>query len=245
MPRRHPNGAVQEDPVTPIRRAPAVGLNGGRIMNTVSERSRSTRRLVITAFFIAFVLLFGLTPVGLIPLGFINLTILHLPVIIGAILMGWKTGLILGFCFGTVSMLSMLGFSGASQSVLAHNLFVASPPLAILMCYIPRLLVPCSARGVWCLFRRKKELRLPGLMLAGIAGSLTNTIFYLGLMYLFYRAAGMDLAELAQGLGLGGLGFFGILGAIAAGGGGMEAVAAALITPPVVRAVQAYTKQEV
>ena len=46
--------------------------------------------------FIALVVLLGLTPLGLIPLGFINVTILHIPVIIGALALGLKGGLILG-----------------------------------------------------------------------------------------------------------------------------------------------------
>ena len=41
----------------------------------------STYRLVLTALFVALVILFGLTPAGLISLGFINVTLLCIPVI--------------------------------------------------------------------------------------------------------------------------------------------------------------------
>ena len=58
-----------------------------------------TFKLTVTALFIALVLLFGLTPVGLIPLGFVNVTILCVPVIVGTLLLGFRTGLILGACF--------------------------------------------------------------------------------------------------------------------------------------------------
>ena len=63
-------------------------------------------RIVITALFIALIFLLGMTPVGMIPLGFINISILAVPVVIGTLILGLKTGLILGACFGTISALS-------------------------------------------------------------------------------------------------------------------------------------------
>ena len=59
----------------------------------------STYRLVLTALFVALVILFGLTPVGLISLGFINVTLLCIPVIAGTLILGLKTGLLLGRVF--------------------------------------------------------------------------------------------------------------------------------------------------
>ena len=61
--------------------------------------THSTYRLTLTALFVALILLFGLTPVGLIPLGFINVTILCVPVVAGTLILGLKTGLLLGACF--------------------------------------------------------------------------------------------------------------------------------------------------
>lgn len=45
--------------------------------------NQKTHHLVLTALFVALILLLGFTPLGLIPLGFINVTILCVPVIIG------------------------------------------------------------------------------------------------------------------------------------------------------------------
>ena len=55
---------------------------------------------VLLALFVALIVLLGFTPLGLIPLGFINVTILCVPVIVGALYMGWKNGLLLGLAFG-------------------------------------------------------------------------------------------------------------------------------------------------
>ena len=100
-----------------------------------------TFKLTVTALFIALVLLFGLTPVGLIPLGFVNVTILCVPVIVGTLLLGLRTGLILGACFGTVSALSAFGIWG-TPSTLAATLVAANPFLALILCFLPRLLIP-------------------------------------------------------------------------------------------------------
>lgn len=202
-------------------------------MNT----KKKNYNLAITGLFIALVLILGLTPFGLIPLGFVNLTILHIPVILGTILLGFRTGLILGACFGIVSTMCLLGISMAPASALGYNLLVANPLYAITMCIVPRLLVPTVTWIVYKIVARGKEKSLVAVPVAAIFGSMTNTVFYLGLMYAFYYLAGLDLGMLAEKLGVAGLSFVGIIGAIAAGGGGMEAVAAALISPPIAAAV--------
>ena len=145
-----------------------------------------TFRLVLTALFMALVLLLGLTPLGLIPLGFINVTILGVPVLAGTLLLGKKGAGLLGFLFGTVSLLSMVGFSMVPPSALANGLFAAKPLYAILMCYVPRLLMPYAALAVYKLFSKGAPRCVRALPFAAAAGSLTNTIVYLGLMLLFY-----------------------------------------------------------
>ena len=201
------------------------------------NKNKKTYNLAITGLFIALVLILGLTPLGLIPLGFVNLTVLHIPVILGTILLGLRVGLILGGCFGIVSAMSMLGLSMTPASALAYNLLTANPMYALMMCLVPRLLVPFVTWLVYKLISRGKEKSLVAVPFAAVAGSVTNTVFYLGLMYIFYSLAGLDLAMLAEKLGVAGLGFLGIIGAIAAGGGGMEALAAGLISSPIAAAI--------
>ncbi|HSK68298.1 MAG TPA: ECF transporter S component [Candidatus Limnocylindria bacterium] len=191
-----------------------------------------TRKLALTALFVALVFLLGLTPLGLIPLGFVNVTVLAIPVIVGTIVLGLGTGLLLGFFFGLASFFSMIGWSMTPPSVLAGTLLGASPVLAILMCFIPRLLIPVF---VHLTYRAVKATGAAKLSLpAGAAvGSLTNTVFYLGLMYLFYRFAALDATRIVN-LILG-------IGFIA---GTSEAVVAALLAPPIVIAITKFSKHE-
>ena len=193
-------------------------------------RHNNTRHLVLTSLFVAMILLLGFTPIGLIPLGFINITILCVPVVIGTIVLGLKTGIVLGFCFGTVSALSAFGIMGTPSS-LAATLVAANPFLALVMCYVPRLLVPITVHLVHKLVSRSKPIARMALPASAAAGSLCNTVFYLGLMLLFYVMMGSEYANL--------LALIGGTGLIA---GAAEAVAAAVISTPVVVALRKIRK---
>lgn len=193
-------------------------------------RHNNTHHLVLTALFVALILLLGFTPLGLIPLGFINVTILCVPVVIGTIVLGLKTGLVLGLCFGTVSALSAFGIMGTPSS-LAATLVAASPFLALVMCYVPRILVPVTVHLVHRLIGRIKPVSRAALPAAAAAGSMCNTVFYLGLMLLFYAMMGIEYANL--------LALIGGTGLIA---GVAEAVAAAVIATPVVVALRKIRK---
>ena len=179
----------------------------------------------MTALFVALVLLLGLTPLGMIPLGFIDISLLAVPVVIGTLLMGWKTGMALGFCFATVSALRALGIMGAPSGLVAP-VAAASPLLAIVMCYAPRLLVPVFSHLVYKIAARGGEKNIKAVPVAAAVGSLTNTVFFLGLMLLFYVLLGLDSAAV--------LGVIGGTGLIA---GSLEAVANAVVSTAVLTAL--------
>ncbi len=188
---------------------------------------RSIRRFTWTAILASLTALLGMTPLGLIPLGFINVTILCVPVILGTLLLGLRSGLLLGAVFGAVSTARML----MGPSALVAPLLGADPLLATAMCVLPRLLIPVSAHFARLTLSRGK---LSGLSaaLAATLGSLTNTVFYLGLMLVFYSMAGLNSAPvLALILGT---------GLIA---GGAEAAVAALIVPAILAAIQKMMKR--
>ena len=186
----------------------------------------NVRFLTFTAFFIALILLFGSTPFGLIPLGFVNVTILAIPVVIGTIVLGIGPGLILGFCFGLISMLSMFGMTMTAPSALASALAAANPVLAIIMCFVPRLLVPVVTHLTFRSLAGPEGRKKVALPVAAVAGSLTNTVFYLGLMLLFYTMVGLDSTRLR-----------GIIAGVGLIAGGSEAVVNAILTTPIVMAL--------
>ena len=195
-------------------------------------KPNKNRRLALTGLLVAFVFLLGLTPLGLIPLGFFNVTILAVPVIIGTLTLGLGTGLLLGFFFGLVSLMSVLGLSMTPPRLLAGTLLGASPVLAILMCFVPRLLVPTFTHFTyrWLSLSRAKKTALP---IAAAVGALTNTIFYLGMMYLFYRLSALDATPIVS-----------LIMGTAVIAGSSEAAVAALVCPPIHIAIQKSSLQK-
>lgn len=178
------------------------------------------KNLVLLALFVALIFLLGQTPLGLIPLGWCNVTLLVIPVAVGTIYMGLKYGLILGLAFGATSFVSAL----IKPSVLVSTLMGASPVLTMVMTFVPRLCIPLVIWGMYTLLRgRQKHM---AVAVAAACGSLTNTILYLGLMLLFYVLCGIDNTAVLTAIG-----------ATAGGAGPCEAIAAALICPPILTAL--------
>lgn len=188
---------------------------------------------VLTALFAALTLMLGLTPLGLIPLGPINLTILHVPVIIGTLFLGLRAGLLLGFCFGLASTLAAFGVSlGAAQSGLALLVVTASPLLAVVMCMLPRLMIPVVTHLVYAGVRRARKERV-AVIAAALCGSLTNTVLYLGTMALLFVSLRLDLQRWASA----------ILTVTALAGALGEAPVAAILAVPVTAALKKQGKR--
>lgn len=138
--------------------------------NQPSSSLLPVRRIVITGILAAIIILQSLVQVlgyPPIPIPPGNATTVHIPVIIGAVVEGPLTGLILGFIFGLSSFL--LDTSG-----LFKNPFIA---------ILPRMAIGLAAYGVYVLARRWNELF--GLAAAGVIGALTNSVLVLGTLIAF------------------------------------------------------------
>lgn len=194
----------------------------------MNSRKKLTR-MVLLALFTSLVILLGTTPLGLIPLGFINVTILCVPVIIGTLMLGLKSGLFLGFMFGCVSVFAAI----TRPSALVSTLMGASPVLVVVMSMLPRLLVPLAAHVAFRMLLRiapassaGRARKSPTAYIAAAAaaalGSLTNTVFYLGLMLLFYVLCGISTTQVLA-----------LIGGTALIAGTLEAAANAVICPAV------------
>ncbi len=130
-----------------------------------------TRKIVITGIMGAIAIFLGLTRWGFIPwFGGISLTIMTVPVIIGAVLEGPLVGLLIGLIFGVFSLI---------QAAVAPNFpsdtWFTNPLLSIL----PRLFIGPVA---WLVWSALKKWPVAGLIGAGIAGSVTNTVLVLGMI---------------------------------------------------------------
>lgn len=116
--------------------------------------------MVLTALFMAIIVIMAFTPLGYIPLVVINATIIHIPVILGSLFCGPKKGAFLGFVFGFTSFIKNT-FMPTSLSA-----FVFSPVLAmevvgasgifksIFICFVPRILVGVVPYFVYVLVKK-------------------------------------------------------------------------------------------
>lgn len=177
--------------------------------------NRKTRTLTLTAILVAITLLFGFTPIGYIQTPFgIVITLMCLPVIIGTLTLGWKAGIALAALFAVTSIAKI------PSDVFGPTLLAENPVLLMVNIIVPRLLIPLVVALVYRAMHLKKELVNIGV--AAVAGSLTNTVLYLGFLYAFF-----------SGIIAGG-----IILSVALFNGIIEAVVAALLCPPIVRALK-------
>ena len=183
--------------------------------------------LPLMGMFAAIILILAFTPLGFIQLPFIRATIIHIPVIIGCLLLGPKHGAALGFLFGLVSLIN----NTMAPVILSFAFSPLIPVLgqdrgsfaALIVCFVPRILV-----GVvpWFFYHGLKKLlgdrsEAASLAVAGVVGSLTNTLLVMHFIFLFFResyAMAQDIAtEAVYRFILGIIAMHGIPEAIVAG----------------------------
>lgn len=187
--------------------------------------NKKTHQLVLTALMIALMIVLQMTGIGIIRLGVINITFYCTVIAIGAMVLGLKSGLIQGFAFGTISLISAIQAPSGLVAPLTST--AMGWPLVGLMCYVPRLLVPVLAWGVYTILSRKNVNTHVSVAAGAAAGSLCNTILYLGLLLLNYSITVADYPGLLV-----------TVGTIALTGGIPEAIVAALVASPVVIALK-------
>ena len=192
-----------------------------------------TRRLTATALMAALTLILGLTPLGFLTIPFttIDITLMCLPVIIGAVVIGPREGLLLGLLFGLTSMFKAITAPSVLVAALQPFPWALYPSI-----FIPRLLIPMAAWGVWRL-----TLRLPravGLGITAAAGSLTNTVLFLGMFYLLgAQPIATHLGMSARAVGI-------MLATVVLTNGLPEAAAAVLLCVPIILALQKVMKKD-
>lgn len=164
-----------------------------------------TSNLVMTAVLVAIIMIMAFVPfLGYIPLGFMNATIIHIPVIVGAILLGPKSGAFLGLVFGLTSLWKNTMMPNPTSFVFSPFVEVAGfggNLWSLVIAIVPRILIGVVAYWVYRLLLKKlsgSKGTLP-LVCAGIAGSLTNTLLVMNFIFLFfgeqYAAASNRAAE--------------------------------------------------
>lgn len=155
-------------------------------------RSTPVRKVVISGVLGAVAIFLGWSHLGFLPwVAGVSITIMHVPVIIGAVLEGPLVGTAIGLIFGLFSMI---------QAVLAPtgpvDVWFQNPVISVL----PRLFIGVVA---WIGYKALRDINEPlALILAGVLGTLTNTVLVLSAIGLYGHLPWAALPPIAVTNGL-------------------------------------------
>lgn len=183
------------------------------------KRRQQIRRNTIRSIFIAIIILQDFVPfLGNIPLGPLSITTMHVTVIVAAVVLGPVDGAIIGSTWG---LLTWVRAFVAPSSPIAP-LVMVNPLVSV----VPRILIGVVAGYLYRWISRWTQRKKLAMTIAGIAGSLTNTVLVLGFIYLFYRTPAV-----AQAYGVNVDHLLPALEAIMATNGTAELIFAAIAVP--------------
>lgn len=150
-------------------------MNAG--VQASTQKRLNVRKMAVISILSAISIVLSMIPfVGYIPLGPVKATIMHVPVIIGAVIEGPAVGAAVGLIFGLTSL-----FKAFTEPTITSFCFM-NPIISVL----PRILIGVVAYYVYTgIHKITKRIYLSGFV-AGIVGSLTNTIGVMGLIYVIY-----------------------------------------------------------
>ena len=183
-------------------------------MELATKRKTDTKNLVRAGILSALIIVMTVVPyTGYINYGLVEITTLHIVVAVGAVMLGWQYGAVLGFVWGVTCILRAL----------TNPLW--APFVNPLISLVPRVIVGIVG-GLTASGLRKLRLRT-GLVaaLSAAAATLTNTILVLSALKLF--------SAVLTGLPLLGTIYATLIGV----NGSIELVAAILLVPVIVAAI--------
>lgn len=163
----------------------------------MQNRSTQKRTLTLVQFSILLAIeaVVCLTPLGSLPaIGPIVMTLAAIPVIITAIILGTGWGALMGFFFGLFSFI-VWTFMPPGPAAFVFTPFysvgdVSGNLWSLVICFVPRILVGIVTGLFYKLFKwvlkdkQAKDFITFGV--SGFMGSMANTVFVLGGIYLFF-----------------------------------------------------------
>ena len=166
----------------------------------MKQKKRDTRWMVSVALMAAIVIVLANTPLGMIQLPLVKATTVHIPVIIGAILLGPKAGVILGFVFGMCSLLSNTMAPTLLSFAFSPFLSTTGIPGVLKAIWVSvgcRMLIGIAAGWLWILLSKLKVNQTVALPVVGFVGSMVNTVAVMGSIYFLFAQEYAQAKEVA------------------------------------------------
>ncbi len=185
----------------------------------MQKKRTNVKKMVLTAVFAAIIIVMTFVPytgyIQYLP-GGIAITTLHIPVMIAAVFLGWKYGGVIGGIWGCTCL--VLAFLNPGPG----NVPFQNPIISVL----PRIIVGIVTALVFSAVAGEKRSGRRGFLaviLATLAGTLTNTVLVLSLLHFTGSTGDTSIAEL----------FDSIIMTIVGINGVIELAAALIIVPAV------------
>ncbi|MFP4017497.1 MAG: ECF transporter S component [Halanaerobiales bacterium] len=189
---------------------------------------KDTKSLTILSVMLAITIIMDVTPLGAIPLGAISATIMHIPTIITGIILGPIAGFIMGTLLGIISLLHAL-----TRPMTPLDPLFINPLVSVL----PRMFIGVVSyytyTGMKQFIKKGNVQESISAIIAGITGSLTNTILVFLMLYLVYAQ------EVAEQLGIA---FETLFLSVLTTNAIAEALVSAVLTAAIIVAYKSYTK---
>lgn len=182
--------------------------------------SKSKKNHERTLFLCQFALLLAIeiivcfTPLGTLPsLGILSATLSHVPVIITAIILGTKAGALMGLAFGACSFIYWTFVAPGAFSFIYTPFYSLGEYSgnfgSLLICFVPRILIGVVTALAFKGFAKLIKNEFASAAVAGVLGSLTNTVLVLLGIYIFFGEEYYSLAVTDPSQTL--LGFLGLV----------------------------------
>ena len=194
-------------------------------------KNKKTLEMVQMAVLIAIILVMAFTSIGYIRTGGLSISIITIPVVIGAMIIGPKAGLILGTVFGLTSFYQCFGLDPFGATLLSIN-----PFFTFLVCIPTRTLMGWLSGVIFKASWKIDKTKTISFFVTGLLGAFMNTLFFMSTLMICFghteylqsmNATGANLFMFA-------VAFCGINGALempmscVVGGGVAKAVSVAL-----------------
>ena len=144
-------------------------------------KNKKTLEMVQMAVLIAIILVMAFTSIGYIRTAGLSISIITIPVVIGAMIIGPKAGLILGTVFGLTSFYQCFGLDPFGATLLSIN-----PFLTFLVCIPTRALMGWLTGVIFNAIKKIDKTKTVCYFVGGLLGAFLNTLFFMGMLILCF-----------------------------------------------------------
>ncbi len=137
--------------------------------------------MTITAMLTAIIAVMAFTPIGFLRIGPLELTLIMIPVIVGAVTQNTASATFLGAVFGIVSFIQCFTGSALGAILVSESVF-----RTFIVCFVPRLLTGLLCSLIFKACKKADKKNSWSFLVAGISGSLFNTVLFLGFLALLF-----------------------------------------------------------